>query len=561
MQHDGAVFSTAGDSVIATFETSVDAVKAALDIQKHLSGCDGNVLQLRIGVHFGDVADYGDTLLGDGLNIAARLEPLAPPGGVLISGVVADQIVGKVEDDFAPVGKQQLKNISRPLELLCWPVHAAHRYRRRKLVRKWPVAIAVLAMCAAALGWVMRPVPQKTAKPLRDVVAVLPFQTTEGPSADRIIADGLAQDLTIRLAEVSGVSVVPSSLAFSVTDHGLAAIRAAQSLGARYVVDGSVHSREHVLRISVELIDGAKGTIIWAGAYDGTMPQLVEFRDRIVEEVATGISGQITEQDLDRLRGSGTDNPDAYREIILGRQAAAAFSEEASHLAERHFRKAIDLDEGYARAYAELAAIYAIRLENGWTVLSVADEEKALFFADKALSIDQDLWLAHYAAGRLHSISSKDDFSKAEIHLERAMSLQPANDDARIYYAALKTFQGKADEAVAIVEPILATHPNPPFWYYLTLGNALFHVENHDAAEAAFNQCLRQMPSSPYCLRFQIANFGALGREDDALWLLEEYGMLGFDTSLSGILDLLLLEDLAYKKNIEGALRAAGLSE
>ena len=157
-------------------------------------------------------------------------------------------------------------------------------------------------------------------------------------------------------------------------------------------------------------------------------------------------------------------------------------------MAERHFHRAIDLDEDYAQAYAELAAIYAIRLENGWTVLSEADEEKAFHFAEKALSIDPDLWLAHYSAGRLHSISANYDFTMAESHLERAMSLQPANDDARVYHAAVKVFQGKAEEAVAILKPILTTHPNPQFWYYLTLGNALFHVGNHDEAEEMFEQ-------------------------------------------------------------------------
>ena len=559
--HGGSIFATAGDSVIATFETSVSAVSCALDIQKDLTSRDADVFQLRIGLHFGDVAEDRDTLLGDGLNIAARLEPLAPEGGILISGAVADQIVGKIDEDFAPLGKQKVKNISRALELFCWPTGAARTYRRRKLAKKWPYAVAGLAVCAAVLGWVMRPGPSGTTQTLRDVVAVLPFKTAEGAPGDRTISDGIAQDLTIRLAEVSGVSVVPSSLAFSVTDHGFEAIEAAKSLGARYVVDGSVLIHDDALRISIELIDGAKGTITWAGAYDGSSLQLVEFRDRIIEDVATEISGQVTDRDLDRLRSSGTSNPDAYKEIILGRQAATAFSRETSHVAERHFLKAIELDETYARAYAELAAIYAIRLENGWTALSKADGEKALFYADKALSYDPDLWRAHYAAGRLHSLSATEDFSKAEHHLERAMSLQPANDDARIFYASLKTFQGKAEEAIAIIDPIIAAHPNPPFWYFFLFGQALFLEENHAAAETAFDQCLARMPSSPYCLRFQIANYGAMGQQDDALWLLEEYAMLGFDTSPKSIMDLLHLEDPAYRQHMEQSLRAAGLSD
>ena len=560
-RNGGSIFATAGDSVIATFETSVSAVRSALDIQKDLSGRDEEVFQLRIGVHFGDVSEEGDTLLGDGLNIAARLEPLAPVGGILISAAVADQIVGKIRENFAPLGKQKVKNISRSLDLFCWPADAARRHRRHKLARKWPYAVVGLAVCAAVLGWIMRPGPPEEAQTLREVVAVLPFKNPGGASGDRTISDGISQDLTIRLAEVSGVSVVPSSLAFSVTSHGLEAIEATRSLGARYVVDGSVFIRGDALRIAVELIDGEKETITWAGAYDGSLLQLVEFRDRIIEDVSTEISGKVTEQDLERLRGTGTSNPDAYKEIILGRQAAAEFSKETSHVAERHFLKAIELDENYARAYAELAAIYAIHLENGWTALSTADEDKALYFANKSLSIDPDLWLAHYAAGRLHSISSEGDFSTAENHLERAMALQPANDDARIFYASLKTFQGKADVAVSIIEPVVTAHPNAPFWYYFLLGQALFLDQKYEAAEIALDRCLAKMPSSPYCLRFQIANYGAMGQQDDALWLLEEYEMLGFDTSPSSIMDLLHLEDAAYRKRMEQSLREAGLSD
>lgn len=560
-QHRGSTFAKAGDSVIATFETSVDAVKSALEIQNQISQSEQDMFDLRIGVHFGDVSEDGDTLLGDGLNIAARLEPLAPPGGILISNVVADQIVGKIDDEFAPVGKHKVKNISRPLELYCWPLDAARRHRRRNLARKWPYAVAALALLSVALGWALRPEPPQAAAELREVVAVLPFQNPDSPPSDRIYSDGLAQDLTIRLAEISGVSVVTSSMAFSVTDHGLAAIGAAKSLGARYVVDGSVYLQESELRIAVELIDGAKGTIVWAGSYDGSSLQLVEFRDRIIQDVATKISGQITDRDLDRLRTTGTGNPEAYREILLGRQAAAAFSMESSLLAEKHFLRAIDIDDSYARAYAEIAAMYAIRLENGWSVMGEADERKALFFVEKALSIDPDLWLAHYAAGRLHSIFATGDLLQAEYYLERAMTLQPANDDARIYYAAVKIFQGKAEEAVAIIEPIIAAHPNAPFWYHLSVGNALFHVKDHEKAEAAFDQCLAQMSLSPYCLRFQIANYGAMGREDDALWLLEEYALLGFDTSLSSFMDLLLIKDPEYIENMERALRAAGLSD
>ncbi len=430
--------------------------------------------------------------------------------------------------------------------------------QKRTLVVAAVVLVGVLAMAAKNTLF-----PERVTDmgPLRKVVAVLPFQNAELETADEPIANGLAQDLTIRLAEVSSVEVVPSSLAFSVTEKGLKAVDSARSLGARYIVVGGVGIRGDRLEVSIELVDAELGTIQWADSFNGTSGQLVEIRDMIIAEIAAEVSGKISEKDLDRLRSTGTENAEAYQDILRGRLAAASFTKEMSHVAERHFREAVERDPAYARAYAELAALYAIRFENGWTVLKTADEEKALYFAQKALALDDDLWLAHYAMGRLHSIFATNDFSMAEYHLERAMALQPANDDARIYYGAVKIFQGKSQEALDIVAPVLATHPNPPFWYHLTLGHANLMLGRHEEAERSLDQCLEQMALAPYCLRFQIANYGAMGRQEDALWLLEEYALLGFNRSLADVMSLILGEAPEYRQQLESAFRAAGLTD
>ena len=151
-RHAGHIISIAGDGFIVEFRSAVEAVKAALDIQKSIESSREDIFGLRIGVHFGDVSDEGDTLLGDGLNIAARLEPLSPEGGVLISGVVADQIVGKLEDSFVPVGARKVKNISRKLDLFCWPELAAKKMKRDGLLRRWPLVAASVAVVAAAIA-------------------------------------------------------------------------------------------------------------------------------------------------------------------------------------------------------------------------------------------------------------------------------------------------------------------------------------------------------------------------------------------------------------------------
>ena len=255
----------------------------------------------------------------------------------------------------------------------------------------------------------------------------------------------------------------------------------------------------------------------------------------------------------------GTDVTEAYLEVLQGSISAGRFNKDESLIAERHFRRAIDLDPTYARAYAELGTLFAVRFENDWTVLQKADREKAMFYAKKAVALDPDLWMAHYALGRLHSVLSNLD--AAEEHLERAMSLQPDNEDARAYYGIVRNFRGDAENAIGILEPALASHPNPPFWYYLGLGNALFNAGMFERAASALNKCLDLAGNSPYCLRYLIAVYGKMGRVDDAAEASQAYASHGFEPSIRAIMGLMTFHTARDRELLETAFRAAGLPE
>ena len=426
-----------------------------------------------------------------------------------------------------------------------------------------------LALLAASLGLAIAVVigvlvfERRTDAPtvLREVIAVFPLREEGGSEEQYYFASQFAEELNVRLTGLSGFSVVPSSESFSVGDPADLATSRAKALGARYAVDGKVRYAGQQFWIAVELIDVRENKALWAGKFEGSPDQLMQVRDQITREIADAVFTTLAPFDRSRIESYETVNLLAYEEVLRGRRVAASFSREESQLAERHFRHAIELDPTYARAYAELAALYAIRFENGWTVLSEADEIKSLYFANLALELDPELWLAHYALGRLHTVFGEKNYELAEHHLELAMALQPANDDARVYYGAVKNFQGEAEFAVEILEQAISSHPSPPFWYYLSLGHALFQAKRHEEAAVALEKCLYQMPSAPYCLRFQIANFGALGLEDDAGWTIEEYELLGFDASVSSIMDLFVLQDPTALARLETALRATGMPE
>jgi tetratricopeptide (TPR) repeat protein len=277
------------------------------------------------------------------------------------------------------------------------------------------------------------------------------------------------------------------------------------------------------------------------------------------EALVAAMSLELNARDRERLAVQDTSNPDAFEFVMRARRELSVFSYEGSLAAEKLLRRAIAIDPQYARAYAELASAFAVRMENDWIVLSQADTQKAFYFAERALELDPGLWYSHYALGRLHSVSPDGDIETALSHLAEAMELHPADDDARIYYAIVKMMSGRLEESRAILEGVLATHPAPPFWYHLGYANVLFHMKEYDASLAVIDRCLNQMPNSPYCLRTQVAALARAGRIEDAEWALEEYAMLGHDTSLDIVLSGAIERDPDMLKHLRESYQLAGM--
>ncbi|TDT73895.1 DNA-binding winged helix-turn-helix (wHTH) protein [Litoreibacter halocynthiae] len=426
---------------------------------------------------------------------------------------------------------------------------------------KFALVAAIIAVLVALIGVLIF---QKTTVPtpvLREVIAVFPLREDDGATEQSYFASVFAEELNGKLAELSGFSVIPNSVSSTIGDDTELATNRAEALGARYAVDSWIKSSDLQFRIVVELIDVREHKVLWASSFEGTPEQLLQIRDEIIKSITLEIFDKLNPSDRSRIAQKETSNPLAYEEVLRGKHAGGTITRDDSLLAERHFRRAIELDPDYARAYAELAALFAIRFENGWITLNEADEIKSLHFANTAIARNPDLWLAHYALGRLHTVIGEKDYEMAEHHLERAISLQPANEDARAYFGAVKNLQGEVDLAITILEQAIASHPSPPFWYYLSLGHALFHAKRYEDAAIALEQCLTQMPTAPYCLRFQIANYGAMGQIEDAEWAADEYELLGFEASISSIMSLFIIQDPAALSNLETALRVAGLPE
>lgn len=309
------------------------------------------------------------------------------------------------------------------------------------------------------------------------------------------------------------------------------------------IAEAQTSRRHNVMAIASLTI----GVLAAAGAFHWVAP------DVPIQQASHSIDTKIAQTP------PGTKSKEAYLEVLLGQVSANRMNLDESLIAERHFRRAIELDRNYARAYGELGTLLAVRFENDWTVLADADRQKALYYAEQAVSLDPELWLAHYALGRLHSVFA--DFDSAETHLAKAMSLQPENEDARAYLGVVRTFKGDADSAAEILQHAIASHPNPPFWYYYALGHAQFNLRRYVEAQEALLACLELSPDSPYCLRYLLGVYGATGNRAKAETAALDYASMGFDASVSSILNLMPFHHPDDLAQLEWALLQSGLAE
>lgn len=435
------------------------------------------------------------------------------------------------------------------------------RQNRNVVLLATLIAIAAIVMLPLLRDDIVSGVnPLETGTPsvdLREAIAILPFTATS--DSDQFFANGLSDDLEIHLAEMSAIKLVSRGQVSAVVDAPQGPVALARSLDVRYLVEGDVRDDGVAIALSLRLIDGSDGTTLWADRYEGTRAGLMGFRNDLPESLIDAMSIELNARDKQRLALKDTEDPIAFQDVMQARRELSRFTYEGSLTAERHLRQAIARDPDYARAYAELASTFAIRMENNWVVLSSADEDKAFYFAKEALRLDEGLWFAHYALGRLHSIAKTGDTQAALTHLRRAMTLQPANDDPRAYFAIVTAMSGDLDDGIAILESVIATHPQPPFWYYLGLANAQFHRKQYTSALETVEDCLAQMPNSPYCLRTQIAVLARLDRIEDAEWAAEEYAILGNEVSLVALMQTAIESDPTLRSHLEDSYRLAGI--
>ncbi len=564
---NGHAEPVAGDALFATFESVVAAVQAAVTIQRRLGDdtFEGQPLQIRIGVHVGDVLLRDGRAFGDAINVAARLEALARPGTICISEGVYRQVRNKFDEQFVDLGRQQLKNISDPVHAyLIVPKDAAQRpaTRRRSL---W-LAIGAAAIAVVAIGamgaWrlsrhtaerasIVEP-PAAAPAAVPKSVAVLPFTNMSPDQSDEYLSDGMTEEIITALSKVPALHVAArtSSFAFKGKNEPIETIGAQLHVGA--ILEGSVAKAGTKLRITAQLINIADGYHLWSDTYDREMQDIFAVRADVAQRVADALEVELGVAVKQQITQKPTDHPEAYQLYLKGRYFTNKLTRDGVTKGADYFRQAIAIDPNYALAHAGLAYYYLSSTE--WFVTLEDGRPKAREEAQKALALDDTLAEAHVWLANVHFYWDWD-WPAAEREFRRALDLDPSSAFAHQCYGAFLTSMGRSDEGIAEGRRAVELDPLsfPALWYFglsfyvadryeqaneqsrrmleIDPGNALGHymLAAYYERSGALDQAIAEMrtarrlePANPDLLGFIGWLYAVTGHKDDARQAIEQ---------------------------------------
>jgi len=468
----GRIVKTMGDGALVEFASVIDAVECALAVQRAMAECNRagrRRVEFRIGVNLGDIVVDGDDILGEGVNIAARLESQAPHGGILVSDVVHSQVTGKVDITFVDAGEIHLKNIERPVRVWRWSGDDAS-----------PATVP-----AAGAHW-----PAPADKPS---IAVLPFTVMSSDADQEFFADGLVDDILTTLSKLSGLSVIARNSSFAYKGRAVDIRQVGRELGVRYILEGSVRKVGNRLRITAQLIDAPHGTHVWADRYDRDIEDIFAVQDEITLMLATEMQVRLTDGEQARLRYTTTDNVAAWNLWIQGlNYYRGPVTRENQLLARRCWEKALALDPDSAPLNANLGFMHFGDARFGWWDDRETALKKAETYVERALAIDSENPDAHRALSGILLIHLQ--FAEAAAAARRAVELGPNLPDVLMFASYIMQSSGRAAESIGLIERAMALSPNYPAHYLGQLGNAYRLVGRTDEALAAFRAYAARSP-------------------------------------------------------------------
>jgi adenylate cyclase len=545
--HHGRVVDAPGDNVLAEFGSVVDAVECAVEIQKELKTRNADLpenrrMEFRIGVNLGDVIEDGEQILGDGVNIAARLERLSEAGGVCVSGTAFDQVENKLRLGYEYLGEQTVKNITKPVRVY------------RVLTETEVVAQRSLEVASE----------EKMAFPLPDLpsIAVLPFENMSGDPKQEFFSDGITETVITALSKVPRLFVISRQSTFFYKGKSVKIKQVSEELGVQYVLEGSVQRSADRIRVNAQLIDALTGHHIWAERYDRDLTDLFALQDEITMRILTAVRVKLTDGEISSAYSkyfSGKQGFDCSLKLMEAANYAGRITIEDNNVARRLIEEAISMCPENPVGYAQLGGVYVNDFWLDRTKSRQETLEKAHELAKKALAMDDSLPGAHISLSFIYILER--EYDKAIAEAERAVALDPSGSEAYSQYASTLLFACRPEEAIPMFQKAIRLNPNASTYTFVFLGHAFRNAGRFEEAVLAYKKGIQRAPN------FIVAHVGLgttyslMGREKEARAEAEEVLRINPNFSLDHFArtGLKSYKDQSEIDKIVNAMRKAGL--
>lgn len=580
-EYHGRTVKLTGDGALMEFASVVDAVKFAVDVQRAMVDRNAAVpedcrITYRIGINIGDVIVEDDDIYGDGVNVTARLEGLAEPGGIYISGKVYDEIKNKLQLGLEDLGKQEVKNIPEPVQVYRVLIDraAAGVLKARKgggrRPWKWAAAAAVVLVGAAAVvAWLQPWVPavepasiERMAFPLPDKpsIAVMPFDNMSADARQDNFVDALTDNIITELSRFGDLFVIARNSVFTYKGKPVKVQQVAEDLGVQYVLEGSVQRSDDRLRINTQLVDALTGKHMWAERYDLDVADVFAVQDEVTQEIVSrlgGYYGEVAEAATKQAMRRGTSNLSAYETFLIGIEHKHRFTKEDHVIARELLEKAIQLDPQFARAYVGLAWIHYLAYIFGWSDAPGQALDQAFEMAGTALALDDSDAEAHWALAEVSL--AKRQYEQGTAEYKRALELNPNNADILVNWGLNMALLGiDARGGVEAIKKAMRLNPHHPDLYERLLGNTAYTARNYEEAIAALKKVKRHVRKSRAYLA---ASYAQLGRLEEARVEANETLKLDPDATVERLSSLMPFRNPTDLDHFREGLRKAGLPE
>ncbi|HEY5759711.1 MAG TPA: adenylate/guanylate cyclase domain-containing protein, partial [Steroidobacter sp.] len=499
-EYRGRTVKTTGDGMLVEFVSVVDAVRCAVDIQRGMSERDPDLpadsrIQFRIGINVGDIIIDGGDIFGDGVNVAARLEALADPGGIMVSSVVHDQVRDKLSFAFEDLGEQTVKNIARPVG-----VHRVH------------LAESAVSVARSATPQIRR----ESAQSDRPSIAVLPFASMSGDPEQEYFADGITEDIITSLSKLRWFFVIARNSSFSYKGKTVDVKRVARELGVRYVLEGSVRKGGNRVRITAQLIDAATGNHIWADHYDGDLTDVFALQDEITRKVVAAIEPKLLEAEGIRSQSRSPEDLGAWEMVIQANSLFWRMTQSESAIAIDLLKQVVRRYPDYAPGHSTLAFMLLVSSHLNLSYSTGTELNQAAGLGARAAELDNsDPW-AHLALGYVAFMLRRTEESTAEFL--RALALNPNFAAAHGYLGWALSFDGRSDDAITHLEEAIRLSPHDPQNAIFNAGLAIAHylAGRYVEAVAACHKAFQQRSGVARGARIYVASLAQLGRLEEA---------------------------------------------